>query len=96
MVEPWTNTLHVLLMVTFSKTAYQNLDSSGGTFHVSRNTDSFSNPEMLKSGYKHNTIAQIMQTRSVFRIYQKIIIVRILGHPVSWILWVFELESGVF
>ena len=56
--------------------------------------DSFSNPEMLKSGYKHNTIAQIMQTRSVFRIHQKIIIVRILGHLVRWILWVFELDGG--
>ena len=70
----------MLLMVMFSKTAYQNhWILSGGTFHVSRNMDSFSNPEMLKSVYKHNTSAQIMQTRSVFRVYQKIIIVRILG-----------------
>lgn len=86
MVEPWTNTLHVLLIShVLQNSLPESLDSSGGTFafHVSRNTDSFSNPEMLKSGYKHNTIAQIMQTRSAFRIYQKIIIVRILGHPVQ-------------
>lgn len=94
LLNPGTNTLHVLLMVTFLQNSLpESLDSSGGTFHVSRNTDSFSNPEMLKSGYKHNTIAQIMQTRSAFRIYRTLILLES-GASCQLDLWVFELESG--
>lgn len=50
------------------------LGSSGRTFHVSRNTDSSSDLEMFKSGYKHNTITQITQIRPVLGTYQKIIV----------------------
>lgn len=60
------------------------MDGSGRTFHVSRNTDSFSNPEILKSEYKHSRVAQITQAMLMFRVYHRIIICRFPGHLSEW------------